>query len=85
MSEVRSVGSGIDTVDDDIVVAMEVREEAVIRLHVGTIVRLQLHCLLTWIDEGALLLLGEEVTILGRSHAGRSIAGAVGTEIESLE
>ena len=86
LTEVRSVGCGIDTVDERVVVAVHIAEQVGKILHnilVG--IYLGVHVLTSRVCKGALLLAGEEESFFGRFHTRRSVALSVGAEIESLD
>ena len=82
--EVRTVGRGIDRVDQRVVIAMDVGKETIVYLH-----REIMHCLctnrfLSRINEITLFVSRQQVSFLRRLHTRRAIGLTIGAEIESL-
>ena len=79
--EVRSVGRGIEAVDEYVVITLDQAEEIgiILLFIIG-----QIDGLSSGVGKGALLLHGQQVAFRRRLHAGRTIGLTVRAEIESL-
>ena len=82
--EVRSVRSGIDRIDQRIIITMYIRIKIPEVLHREAMIIFNLHGLLTRIYKIALLILCQQVSLRRRLHAGRTIGLTIRAEIESL-
>ena len=82
--EVRTVGCGIDRVDQRVVISVNVGKETIVYLHREIMHYLCTNRFLSRINEITLFVSRQEVSLRRRLHTGRTIGLTIGAEIESL-